>query len=230
MKALHNNPIKKNTPNTPKAKETGATLCLWVVNNGPKKQLERIMKPFIAATSPSSVNFTSYDCFWEMITDYSILHGYSEYSSEGSFSKNWLLPALSKPVAEVLSKTKLPTNCDFHLLQFGGKISEIPSDSTPFPYRQTTYMTYASCGFQDQEEQKQSQEFLKTWADSLKDFSQGSYLNFIDPFLPDWERMYYGDNIQRLLQIKMKWNPPGISSLRFPQEIGARRSDDLLST
>lgn len=45
----------------------------------------------------------------------------------------------------------------------------------------------------------------------------GAYLNYIDPYLPDWERMYYRDHWDRLREINTKWDPTWY--FRFPQGI-----------
>ena len=38
----------------------------------------------------------------------------------------------------------------------------------------------------------------------------GSYLNEADYFEPDWQRTFWGDNYERLLQIKRKYDPDGL--------------------
>jgi len=45
----------------------------------------------------------------------------------------------------------------------------------------------------------------------------GAYLNYIDPYLQDWQLMYYRDHWDRLREIKSKWDPTWC--FRFPQGI-----------
>ncbi|CAF3158228.1 unnamed protein product, partial [Rotaria sp. Silwood2] len=45
----------------------------------------------------------------------------------------------------------------------------------------------------------------------------GSYLNYIDPYMTDWQSMYYRNNWNRLRQIKTTWDPTWY--FRFPQGI-----------
>jgi hypothetical protein len=45
----------------------------------------------------------------------------------------------------------------------------------------------------------------------------GSYINYIDPYLPDWETMYYRNHWDRLREITTKWDPTWY--FRFPQGI-----------
>lgn len=37
-----------------------------------------------------------------------------------------------------------------------------------------------------------------------------SYVNEGNPFDPDWQRVFYGENFNKLLQIKDKYDPNGI--------------------
>ncbi len=45
----------------------------------------------------------------------------------------------------------------------------------------------------------------------------GSYLNYIDPYLQNWQTMYYRHHWNRLREIKTRWDPTGY--FRFPQGI-----------
>ncbi|CAF1604696.1 unnamed protein product [Rotaria magnacalcarata] len=45
----------------------------------------------------------------------------------------------------------------------------------------------------------------------------GAYLNYIDPYMPNWQSMYYRNNWNRLREIKTIWDPTWY--FRFPQGI-----------
>jgi FAD/FMN-containing dehydrogenase len=50
--------------------------------------------------------------------------------------------------------------------------------------------------------------------------SNASYQNFIDPALTDWERAYYGANLERLVAIKRHVDPDNV--FHFAQSIPTR--------
>ncbi len=46
---------------------------------------------------------------------------------------------------------------------------------------------------------------------------QQSYVNFPSRDLPDWKRAYYGDNLDRLSQVKLQYDPGEF--FKFPQSV-----------
>ncbi|CAF0802944.1 unnamed protein product [Adineta steineri] len=55
----------------------------------------------------------------------------------------------------------------------------------------------------------------------------GAYLNYIDPYLPNWEKMYYRNNWERLREINTKYDPTWY--FRFPQGIPPYFSESNIS-
>ncbi len=38
----------------------------------------------------------------------------------------------------------------------------------------------------------------------------GNYMNEADSFRPDWKEAFFGENYERLLKVKNKWDPEGV--------------------
>lgn len=64
-----------------------------------------------------------------------------------------------------------------------------------------------------------SETFLQKLIDAAAPTNSivGAYLNYIDPYLPNWQKMYYRDHWDRLREIQTKWDPTWY--FRFPQGI-----------
>lgn len=45
------------------------------------------------------------------------------------------------------------------------------------------------------------------WQILAPDFDGTAYQNFIDPTLEDWQTAYYGDNFERLVDVKTRVDP-----------------------
>ncbi|CAF3944406.1 unnamed protein product [Rotaria sordida] len=64
-----------------------------------------------------------------------------------------------------------------------------------------------------------SEKFLEKLIDAAAPSKSivGAYLNYIDPYLRDWQKMYYRNHWDRLREIQTKWDPTWY--FRFPQGI-----------
>lgn len=108
---------------------------------------------------------------------------------------------------------------DLHLIidGLGGAVSRVGPADTAFPHRGA----FASC-----------QIYLKTTAagagsaraavtavrDALSGpVGSGSYVNYLDPTLPDWATAYYGANLPRLRTVAHMYDPDGV--FRFAQSL-----------
>lgn len=62
-------------------------------------------------------------------------------------------------------------------------------------------------------------EWAQNLGAALAPYNIGAYVNYIDPWLGNWQEQYYGNNYPQLLNIKQKWDPNDFFS--FNQSIGA---------
>ena len=109
----------------------------------------------------------------------------------------------------------------------GGQIAKVPNNATAFPHRDTQFVLQIKAIWKHDTKINQLQNMqwvqdLKTW---LEPISTGSYVNYVDPFLNNFERMYYGDNLNRLRAIKSSIDPTSFFS--FPQSIQPHNNNNL---
>jgi hypothetical protein len=104
---------------------------------------------------------------------------------------------------------------------WGGAIARASDDATAFPHRQARslaqeFVTLIAAPSSDVERAE------KAWLDALwqalrPGASGAAYVNYIDPDLSDWERAYYGDNLERLTEVKRTYDPDDVFT--FAQSI-----------
>lgn len=217
-------------------------VCAWGIVHGnitySNATLAPLLPPYLSPLPPSADGsgsfIASYPAFEPMITQYGILHGYSEFSDEGYANKNCLLSNASlrvngTAIAALVAATAAvtPSVCSLHWIQFGGAMAAVAPNATAFPWRSAAYMYQAICSFTNASTYTISNAFLNDFWTSIAPYcgdnaaSTGAYVNFIDPFdtAVGWEHKYYGDNVDALRVIKQTWAPYGSTPLRFAQEI-----------
>jgi hypothetical protein len=96
----------------------------------------------------------------------------------------------------------------------GGKVEERAPDATAYVHRYARFVPQVKSIWnraQPADEQPNvhwAYDFFEELAEACG--ATGAYVNYIDPLLHDWARMYYGDNYQRLEAIKRKVDPYNI--------------------
>ena len=105
---------------------------------------------------------------------------------------------------------------------YGGVINQIGASETAFVHRDAVACAqYRSPTRHATRSERRSA--ASAWLDNVHhDFSpvtQGSYQNYIDPTLTDWQEAYYGANLPRLRQVKQKYDPDDV--FHFAQSIPA---------
>ncbi len=109
---------------------------------------------------------------------------------------------------------------------YGGKnsaITKVSGDAMSYPHRNHTYLyefydrvrsgSYPSNGFSFLD------GWVKTFTDNLSRDQWGMYINYADPTLnrADAERLYYGQNLAKLQQLKAQLDPTEL--FYYPQAI-----------
>lgn len=106
---------------------------------------------------------------------------------------------------------------------YGGKINAVGAGDTAFVHRDAVSCAQYSITFPTATPTAGSMATATSWLDDLhrvfSPVSQGSYQNYIDPTLTDWQDAYYGANLPRLRQVKGKYDPDDV--FHFAQSIPA---------
>ena len=200
-------------------------LCLWVIYLGSKHKAIEHLYPILKnkIVKPYAVKFSEYSVWRNMLDELSKAHKKHKLVKGKNIPflmKTSFLEELTPEISKAITNFSMPSFCSQHLMHLGGNIHHKPAESTAFYWRNAHYMIYTDCLFKSNNEKKIAQDFLSDWWEIMSIHTQGSYVNFADPQLKGWKDLYYGDNLDRLLEIKKEWNSAEENSpLRFEQEI-----------
>ncbi|MBW4442469.1 MAG: FAD-binding oxidoreductase [Plectolyngbya sp. WJT66-NPBG17] len=101
---------------------------------------------------------------------------------------------------------------------YGGAIAKIAPDATAFPHRQVNF----NIQYQTYWTKPQDQAVHLNWVRNFRAAMQphvtgGCYVNYCDRDLKNWQTAYYGNNWQKLKQVKQRVDPGNF--FRFEQSV-----------
>jgi FAD/FMN-containing dehydrogenase len=104
----------------------------------------------------------------------------------------------------------------------GGEVSKLKPSDTAYVHRSAVMISSIELDWLAAEVGTDVVSRNEAWLDefhaAMRQYSsEQSYQNFIDASQTDWQRAYYGDNLERLITIKTKYDPKNV--FHFPQSI-----------
>ncbi|GGE83772.1 FAD-binding oxidoreductase [Priestia taiwanensis] len=109
------------------------------------------------------------------------------------------------------------TESNFFFINWGGKISKVPSKETAFFWRSPLFYTEWNATWKEPSEEAASLASVERVRQLIKPYVTGSYVNVPDQNIRDFGEAYYGSNFARLRTVKTKYDPENV--FRFPQSI-----------
>jgi hypothetical protein len=104
---------------------------------------------------------------------------------------------------------------------YGGAINRVPAGATAFVHRNAICAIQATVNWGSVPSGPAfaaGQGWLRGAVGALAPYTTGgAYQNYIDPYLANWQRAYYGSNLKRLSSVKRKYDPDNV--FRFRQSI-----------
>ena len=97
----------------------------------------------------------------------------------------------------------------------GGRIKDVPSDATAFPFRNAAAITAIDLAWTMQDNARLAENFA--WLDAFHDAmepytSRHCFINFIDRRQSNHLEAYYGSNLERLRAVKRQLDPTNVFS------------------
>ncbi len=104
---------------------------------------------------------------------------------------------------------------------YGGMIGQVDAGETAFVHRNAIACAQCSITYPSAPPTPSAVTKASAWLDSVHRIfapvALGSYQNYIDPTLADWQQAYYGTNLPRLRQVKRNYDADNV--FHFAQSI-----------
>lgn len=134
-----------------------------------------------------------------------------EYKSTGAYAKNALHPEAVKIIVDTLSKTSSPM-MNVLLFSLGGAINDKTPTETAYWWRDPKFFVVYTIQWLKEDQDKVQTAEIDALRTKLLPYAYGDYLGNPDRNLKDYLKDYYGDNVERLRQIKKKYDPKNVFS------------------
>lgn len=129
-----------------------------------------------------------------------------------------LPPEAVRIVAEFMAKA--PAGCNYFTNAFGGAVAASePSGGSAFAHRKALYYAEPGAGWgirggapASDEETQAALAWVAEMSTALAPYVNGAYVNVPNAGMPDWERAYWGPNVDRLRRIKSTYDPDNVFS------------------
>ena len=195
------------------------TCMLTAVYNGDATTGMHLLEPLLAL-DPSEVDLHSFTLpEWEKYNQ-----AVTAVKRRNAYVRSGFLPpkGLNARVIELMvdSIREAPSSESFVVwLHAGGKIPDFSDEETAFPHRGAGFLWQLKSIWDRPGDGDKNIGWAVDLGNALAPYFIGAYVNYIDPFQVDWQKMYYKDNYHRLLEIKTRVDPHNL--FRFEQSIGS---------
>ncbi|RYD51027.1 MAG: FAD-binding oxidoreductase [Sphingobacteriales bacterium] len=188
---------------------------------GNRTALEQLLRPMLAVQTPDLTDIRETN-YWDGNTFLSE-DGTPEYSHERSrFVSNYLTEAAIATIIDQMNAwpgTSRAATWKFFLL--GGAIDAKRPDAMAMVHRGHKMLSSIELEWNPQDNGPTltaAQQWLDRFYLQMVPFASAHcYQNFIDPSETDYLNAYYGSNLERLRQVKRKYDPQNV--FRYPQSI-----------
>ncbi len=190
---------------------------------GPKQELVELLDPALSAATPTT-SLIEPRTFWQAknYLFHTVPRGF--WGTKSSYLDRPLsgdgVDTLLRRIEE-LPGSRNRDGGGIALFASGGAINRVAADATAFVHR-GAFALLASEVTWSAADPEETVEANLDWLDGFAEamaphVSEFAYQNFIDRTQPDWEHAYYGENFERLTEVKRTYDPDDVFS--FEQSI-----------
>ncbi|PND58633.1 FAD-binding protein [Mycobacterium sp. ENV421] len=192
---------------------------------GTEAEALQLLSPMLSIGSPDIV---VQDSTWpEIYAGFQI--PITEEPANWKFSSQFMTEPLPSDAVGIIAEfmAKAPDGCNYFTNAFGGALADSePSGGSAFAHRGALYYAEPGAGWgvrggppAPDAETEAVLAWVAELTDALAPYVNGAYVNVPNAGMPDWERAYWGGNVERLRQIKATYDPDNVFS--YAQSITA---------
>ena len=200
-------------------KETALTLQGQL--SGTQAELATLLAPLYGIAKPhaEAISVLPYWLSQEILVE----DGDPEYSHERS--RYIFRPLPAEGVATILDHLRrwpgTHDGAEWKMFLAGGAVAQVPPEATAFVHRNALMLSAIDLAWTPEDAAAavaDNEAWLDAFHAAMRPFtSDESFQNFIDGAETDYLSAYYGTNLQRLVEIKRRYDPNNL--FRFPQSI-----------
>lgn len=199
---------------------------------GAENELKDLLAPMLTAAEPESQEYR-YCTYAEAVQLWAgLLYGEPEptrflvhFGFESSEQREWYKISSAfagadfneesvQKMADYLRSSKNDMNfVSLHAL--GGAVAKIDPAATAFSHRDKKFiLQYQAFWTEEQahdpEVEKENIQWIRDFRNELADHTTGAFINFVDVDVENWQEAYYGENFERLVEVKSKYDPDNL--------------------
>ena len=203
--------------------EAGKEVALNLLGQlaGSQAELAQLLGPLYRIAKPreEAISLLPYWLCQEILVE----DGDPEYAHERSRYIFNSLPA--EGIATILDHLRrwpgTHDGAEWKMFLAGGAVARVAPEATAFVHRNALMLSAIDLAWTPEDDAAlvaENEAWLDAFHTAMRPFtSDESFQNFIDGAEPDYLRAYYGTNLERLVEIKRRYDPGNL--FRFPQSI-----------
>lgn len=188
---------------------------------GPAEELRPLLKPLLEAGRPTQVSIQTLP-YGQAVDIIASLEGPVATAATSRVKGNTSF--LDRPLdAQALSTfqewlANAPGGAAPTLYALGGAIARVAPHETAFVHRNARILITFQSNWTNPEEDEVNVAWVEGVRQAMRPYTTGgAYVNIPDRKMEDWLWAYYGENVERLVDVKRRYDPENVFS--FPQSI-----------
>lgn len=182
---------------------------------GAEDELSELLAPLVAVGDPKTTLKSTTLADYYQQANAGPRHYYN-----WRFSSSWIREPLSSAASETIIQfmSDAPTPaCNYWCLSWGEATTQAPLRGAAFFHRDALYYAEPGAAWNDLTKTDAAIDWTNAFAKAMRPHVTGAYVNVPDPTFEDAGQLYYGDNLERLREIKRRYDPFNV--FRYPQSI-----------